>query len=194
MELVLSSIIAFVGTNIDDIFVLMLFFANKSYKTSDVVLGQYLGISALIAIGFIGSFAVLFVDKMYIGLLGFLPFYLGIKSLISLRQETEDYQQVTRQRISVFSVAAVTIANGGDNIGIYIPLFATRTLSEQGITIIIFLVMVAMWCWIGYYLIKHPIVAKVVDKYGHMITPVVLILLGCYILYESGTYHLLELL
>lgn len=41
------------------------------------------------------------------------------------------------------------------------------------------------------YFTKHPIVASAVDKYGHIVTPFVLILLGIYILYESNAIGLL---
>ena len=88
-------------------------------------------------------------------------------------------------------IAAVTIANGGDNIGIYIPLFAMQTLQEKAIVIGLFLLMVGVWCGTALYLSKHPSVVRTIDKYGHMITPIVLILLGIYILFESGSLALL---
>jgi cadmium resistance protein CadD (predicted permease) len=57
--------------------------------------------------------------------------------------------------------------------------------------ICIFLVMVALWCLIGKYLTKHPAIAKAINRHEHIITPVVLILLGIYILYESGSFALI---
>jgi len=196
MELVLTSIIAFISTNIDDIFILMLFFANKEYNRRQVVFGQFAGISALIAISVVGSLIGLLVEQKYIGLLGLLPVYLGVRSIIkALNRKSESLidQAGRSQRTqgSWLSVAAVTFANGGDNIGIYIPFFATLTPVQKSITIVIFFVMVAIWCLVAGYLSHHPIVAKNIEKYGHLITPVILILLGIYILYESGTFYLI---
>jgi cadmium resistance protein CadD (predicted permease) len=85
----------------------------------------------------------------------------------------------------------VTIANGSDNIGIYIPLFATLIMPQKAIMIFIFFVMVAVWCFIAKYLSKHPTIARTIDRYGHIITPIVLIALGIYILIESKTFQLL---
>lgn len=200
MELLIASIIAFAGTNIDDIFVLILFFGNNAYKTRDIVIGQYIGIGGLIAISFAGSFVGLLIDKAYIGLLGLLPVFLGTKELTRLsRWKIENTLENIEGRNAkgnktIFSVATVTFANGGDNIGIYIPLFATLAMGAKLIMILIFLLMTAFWCFIGISLSKHPAVAKGVSRYGHVITPVVLILLGIYILYESGTFHLLRIL
>jgi cadmium resistance transport/sequestration family protein len=198
MEVIITSVIAFASTNIDDIFVLMLFFGNKKYNAKHVVIGQYLGIGTLIAISFAGSFVGLVIDKTYIGLLGLLPIFLGIKSLVAYYKkkkisDIEDKEAiVSEHKGSVFSVAGVTIANGGDNIGIYIPLFATLTISGKLVMITIFLIMVAIWCYAGLYLSKHPAIASIIDKYGHIFTPIVLILLGVYILYESGSLGLLS--
>jgi cadmium resistance transport/sequestration family protein len=196
MELLITSIIAFASTNIDDIFILMLFFANKEYQTKQVILGQYLGIVALILISLIGSLIGLLFDQKYIGLLGLLPIYFGIRSIIKLFQnkresEQEETRLDTRKSNKTFSVAAVTFANGGDNIGIYIPLFATLLIHQKAIMISIFLVMVAVWCLVAWYLSKHRTIARTIEKYGHIITPIVLILLGIYILYESDTFELI---
>jgi cadmium resistance transport/sequestration family protein len=196
MELIVTSIIAFASTNIDDVFILMLFFANKEYKSKQVVLGQYVGIIALITISLIGSLIGLLIEQKYIGLLGLLPVYFGIRSIVRLiLHQDENKKENLTINISpsnkTLSVAAVTFANGGDNIGIYIPLFATLLMPQKLIMITIFLVMVGIWCIIAKYLSKHPTVARITDKYGHLITPIVIIALGIYILYESETFQLI---
>jgi cadmium resistance transport/sequestration family protein len=193
VELIITSILAFASTNIDDIFILILFFANKEYKTRHIVLGQYFGIIGLITISIIGSLIGLLIDQKYIGLLGLLPVYFGIRGIIQLIQHNEkDKPKIARVNSvkpnKTLSVAAVTFANGGDNIGIYIPLFAILSMNSKAIMITIFLLMVALWCLAAKYLSKHRTIATTIDKYGHIITPVVLILLGLYILYESGTF------
>ena len=198
MEVLLAGFIAFASTNVDDIFVLMLFFGNSRYKTKEVVIGQYIGITALITISFIGSFAGLYINQSYIGLLGLMPIFLGVRSLIKAYRNrnnpSEDDIKVSTgndKHSNIGTIAAVTFANGGDNIGIYIPLFATLSLGGKLTMICIFLVMVALWCLIGKYLTKHPAIAKAINKYEHIITPAVLILLGIYILYESGSFTLI---
>ncbi|HEU5289635.1 MAG TPA: cadmium resistance transporter [Cyclobacteriaceae bacterium] len=55
MEFILTSILAFVSTNVDDLFILTLFFGNKKNKISDIFLGQFAGIIALIAVSMVGS-------------------------------------------------------------------------------------------------------------------------------------------
>ena len=77
---------------------------------------------------------------------------------------------------SFLSVAAVTFSNGGDNIGIYTPLFASNNTIGQIITLItIFMIKTAVWCNIGYYLVNHSFLANRIQRLGHLVLPFVLI-------------------
>ena len=196
MEILFTSIIAFTSTNLDDIFILTLFYGTKRFKEREIVAGQFLGIATLIAISLIGSLVGLLIDQSYIGLLGLIPIYLGGKGIWALlknkenNDEGDDVYKNERKNKSL-TVAGVTIANGGDNIGIYVPLFATLTWTNKLTMTTIFLAMTFLWCLIAKYFAKHPYVAKTVEKYGHILTPLVLVLLGFYILFKNETFGLL---
>ncbi|PSB17628.1 transporter [Phormidesmis priestleyi ULC007] len=205
----LAGVTAFIATNLDDIVILMLFFAqtNAAFHPKHIVAGQYLGFGALILASLPGFFGGLMVPKTWIGLLGLLPIAIGLYHLI--HREADDQVQTisndfkeSKIKLPILSalgllapqtyqVAAVTIANGGDNIGIYVPLFATSNAASLGVILSIFFVMVGVWCYVAYQLARHPIVARVLTRYGSAIVPFVLIGLGIFILVDSGTYKLL---
>lgn len=161
------------ATNIDDIFVLSLFFAQRNLKRWHVVAGQYLGLASLIAISLVGYFAQLIIPQKWIGLLGLAPIAIGIKKLIDWQQGKENETARQTNTASVFTVAAVTFANGGDNIGIYVPLFANSDATALLITLITFGALIAVWCVVGYYLGNHPAVNRIVNSYGHILVPFV---------------------
>jgi cadmium resistance transport/sequestration family protein len=179
------AVVAFAATNIDDVFVLTLFFAQKNLRRWHVIVGQYLGLAGLITISLVGYFARLFIPHTWIGLLGLAPIAIGIKKLIDWRREEGDPPKEKPSAASVLTVAAVTFANGGDNIGIYIPLFASSDFSALLITLITFGVLIGVWCVAGYYLGNHSAVKRIVDRYGHILVPFVLIGLGIYIIVPS---------
>lgn len=91
---------------------------------------------AVSLLGFAFSFLL---PRPYIGLLGILPILLGLRSWFA-RDEGEPQVEVqTGDGVAgVLSVAAVTFANGADNIGIYTPLFANSTLPELLVTLTVF--------------------------------------------------------
>jgi cadmium resistance protein CadD (predicted permease) len=111
-------------TNIDDLLILSVYFASDRHKIRSVVAGQYLGIAALILISLSGTAAGHFFEIHWVSLLGLLPVLLGIRGLIK-RNEAEEELPLHKTKVQFLSVALVTIANGGDNIGVYAPLFAT---------------------------------------------------------------------
>jgi cadmium resistance protein CadD (predicted permease) len=80
----------------------------------------------------------------------------------------------------------VTFSNGGDNIGIYTPLFAKYNgFGEVSILVVIFMLMTGIWYLVGYYLVNHPSISNRLRKTGHIILPFVLIGLGIYIIVDS---------
>lgn len=207
-----EAITAFIATNIDDIVILLLFFAqvDANFRRRHIVVGQYLGFTLLILASLPGFFGGLVVPREWIGLLGLLPIAIGIKQLVTRQKEdiaqvqtvTHDFESASpRNAIAswvssilapqTYQVAAVTFANGGDNIGIYIPLFAGSNLVKLGVILAVFFVMVGVWCMVAYLLTRQPTVAQVLSRYGHAIIPFVLIFLGLFIMYERGTFNLL---
>lgn len=210
----IAGMTSFVATNLDDILILLLFFSqvNAVFRPKHIIAGQYLGFLVLIAASLPGFFGGLIVPKTWIGLLGFLPIAIGISHLFQQEEEETNLQAVpndlssSKAKLPILStlmnllapqsyhVAAVTVANGGDNIGIYIPLFANSDLASLGIILSVFLVMVGVWCVIAKQLAGHPAIAQFLSRYGKTLVPFVLIGLGVYILIDSGSYQLLPFL
>jgi cadmium resistance protein CadD (predicted permease) len=91
-----------------------------------------------------------------------------------------------------FSVAAVTFANGGDNIRIYTPLFASLTAWTLLLMIAVFLILIAVWCCAGYALSRQPHVAAALARYGDGLVPIVLIAIGVFVLHENDSLSLLS--
>src|SRR5690349_10975611 len=120
MQLLLTTLIAFISTNIDDLFLLTLFYGNKQFRHGEILTGQLLGISTLIVVSLIGSLIGEFIAQPYIGLLGFIPMFLGIRGIWRLyRGDVDDDNEEgfgpAGNKSNILTVAGVTIANGGDN-------------------------------------------------------------------------------
>lgn len=90
----------------------------------------------------------------------------------------------------VLTVAAVTLANGGDNIGVYVPVFTTTGAGGLLTYALIFLILVALWCVAGYVLARRPLVARALSRWGHILLPIVLIGIGMIILIEGHAFGL----
>jgi cadmium resistance protein CadD (predicted permease) len=193
---------AFVATNIDDLLILIAFFANSHrFPLPQIVLGQYSGMGALLAISIVGSLIALIVPDNLIGLIGIFPIAIGIRELLELlkngdnNEEEEEWaakqlpQSRRRRRITAYlpflTVAAVTFS-GGEEIGIYTSVFATyHEVSEIIIIVLVVMVLTGVWCTVAYHLVNRPQIASSIKRIGTVALPFVLIGLGIYILAEA---------
>lgn len=191
--LLAAAIVLFVVTNIDDIVILLGFFSDPKLTARQIAWGQFVGILGLYGVSVVASLLSLIVPAAYIGLLGLFPIAIGIKEgweLLRGGDEIADDVLGTFAHGNVLAVAAVTVANGGDNVSIYIPVFATQTALEIAVIGLVFLVMTAIWLAFAHWLTNHPTLGAPIRRYGQRAMPVVLIVLGIWILYEAGTLAL----
>lgn len=84
-------------------------------------------------------------------------------------------------------MAGLTIANGGDNIAAYAPVFAAGATSVS-VTIAVFAAGVAVWCLAGWWLVSHHRVAEILRIRGHWIVPAVYVLVAAYIFWKTGLF------
>ncbi|KMO37740.1 hypothetical protein VQ03_18800 [Methylobacterium tarhaniae] len=182
------AITLFASTNLDDLFVLVGFFSDPRYRLRQVAIGQYLGLSALVLASLAGSLLSLVVAPVWFGLLGLLPIVLGTRRLLALRSDDGDEAASEPASLGkVLAVAGVTIANGGDNIGIYTPVFATSAAPRLVLVLAVFAVMVALWLGFAHWLVHHPALGAPIRRIGRVATPFVLIGIGAMVLVEAGT-------
>jgi cadmium resistance protein CadD (predicted permease) len=190
------AIVVFASTNLDDIFVLLGFFADSRLGARNVAVGQYIGIGALVVVSIAASLFALVLTPAYVGLLGAPPILIGVKRLFELRRDSKDAAPRAEARNGAFrqiaAVAIVTIANGGDNLGVYAPLFATLRVFEIVVTALVFAVMTALWLAIAHWLVAHPMFGSPIRRYGRILAPFALIGLGLYIVYEARSFALLR--
>ncbi|MED8017284.1 cadmium resistance transporter, partial [Pseudomonas aeruginosa] len=90
-----------------------------------------------------------------------------------------------------WTVALITIASGGDNLGIYIPYFTSLAFSEIIIALIVFAISVAVLCYISYKLAKISFVSETLEKYERIIVPIMFIALRIFIMIENRTIQTL---
>ena len=161
------AILVFISTNVDDIFLLAAFFADKKLTARTVVLGQLLGIGTLVAVSTLVAWLSMALPEGWISLLGFVPLYLGLKQIKSLWTDADDsaeddeiqgqeHQMEQGLRSQLLAVAGVTIANGGDNLGVYIPLFA-NSLAAIPLFVVVFGLMTLLWCFLGHVLVNNKV-------------------------------------
>ncbi|MFI5938464.1 cadmium resistance transporter [Actinoplanes sp. NPDC051494] len=189
LSLLGQAVAMFVVTNIDDLLILAVFFGRACGEPAAawrVVAGQYLGLTAILAVSVAGALGAGLLPGSVIPFLGLVPLALGLKAgWDAWRDRGGDDEDATPATAGVLRVAAVTFANGGDNIGVYVPVFAVAGLGGMTVYSAVFLAGTAVWCAAGWFLATRPVIARALSRWGHIALPVVLIAVGLLILAEA---------
>ncbi|TCO44179.1 cadmium resistance transporter [Actinocrispum wychmicini] len=172
----------FAVTNIDDIVLLAVFFGQAAGRYGRVVVGQYLGFVGILAVSVAGVLGARLLPDSALPYLGLLPLLLGLYTAWQAWRGGDGEMSAVGKAPTVVTVAAVTLANGGDNVGVYVPVFANGGTGQTVVYLVVFLVLVAVWCVAGRYLATRPAVTRAMTRWGHIVVPVVLIALGVGIL------------
>lgn len=183
---IFTSILSFVSTNIDNIFILMLLYAQVQARSGilRVAAGQFLGIGLLTAVSIAGALGTQLFPPHLAGLLGFLPLFLGIRAWFSHRSEQNQPEQLPEEKTQAgfLSSALLAIANGADNIGVYIPVFSGCSLPDFAVVLLTFAGMQALWCVLALKLANQPYIREKIRRFRHVLVPAVMIFLGISIL------------
>lgn len=187
--IIITAVSAFISTNLDDLFILATLFSNQEFRAIDVLLGQYLGFIILLTVSSLAYFIRFIIPSQWISLLGIIPIIIGVNSLLNLKPgpdggNTSELSKYKDGR-KILAVALITVANGGDNLGIYMPLFASMNSLGLFLTAFIFLIMVGVWCLFGFKLVNNRILGDKIKDFGHHILPFVMIILGLVIILKG---------
>lgn len=196
---IVTSIILYSGTAVDLLIILMLFFAKRKSRKDiiNIYLGQFLGSVSLILLSLLFAFVLNYIpSKEILGLLGFIPIFLGLKVLLLGDSDGEAIAKDGLRKDNknlIFLVAMITFAScGADNIGVFVPYFTTLNLANMIVTLLTFLVMIYLLVFSAQKLAQVPSVGETLEKYSRWFIAVVYLGLGMYILIENNSFDMLR--
>lgn len=189
---VLQAIGLFLATNIDDIIVLSLFFARGAGKrgtTVRILVGQYLGFVGILGAAVLVTLgAGAFLPPEVIPYFGLIPLGLGLWAAWQAWRrrhddDDDDHEgKIQGKKVAVWAVAGVTFANGGDNIGVYVPVFLGVGPAAVVAYCVVFLALVAVLVIVARFVATRRPIAEILERWEHILFPLVLVGLGIFIL------------
>jgi cadmium resistance protein CadD (predicted permease) len=124
-----------------------------------------------------------------LGLLGALPILIGLRQFLTAWSERGNGSVDIATGAGAFEnielVAIRTVANGADNVAVYIPLFAGQSRSAEILTCIVFALLVGVWCLGAKWIVAHSTLGAPIRHWGRWITPIVLIALGVFVFFSN---------
>ena len=182
---------AFIGTNLDNLLLLVAMYSRYEHQAAMVTAGYFTGMIlvaiATVAIGEVGGF----IPLAYLGYLGVIPMLMGVLALLKLFRSTRSEDAVNiatgSSRLSVFfALMTIQLSNSTDSIITFSTLFADSSDLADYVVAPTFLVMVGVFSTVAYYSVRHPTLSQYLGRYGPYVTPFILILVGYYILSDTA--------
>ena len=172
-------LITFLGVNLDFFFILLLLL--KKHKMGSVMMGYLIGLWSLLILSFsVGQILDRFLPEWVLGLLGILPIYMALKD------EDEDAKEVNHKSPVVITLVTYLSVCAGCNLALFLPVLSTINAMQiaevMAVLTILSILIILVIKWIG----NIKIINDLMEKYGEILTKVVYIGVGIYVLLDSG--------
>ena len=184
---------AFIGTNMDNLILLVALHTRYRDHPASVSAGYIAGMLVILGICLLVGEVGELIPIAYLGLLGVIPVATGCLAL--LRLFTKPGPQATNTSTiagagagAIFITLLTTqLGNSSDTIIAFSLLLADSTDFFDLQIIPVFLAMVGVFAWLARFLVNHRRLGDFLKRYGHYITPFILIMVGLFILSNTAS-------
>ncbi len=190
-----AAVFVYLATSVDEIpFLFAMFAHRKRYKAWEVAGGYLVGTLLLAGISLLTATVLNFLPRReYLGLLGLIPLMLGIRAALTGEEEEEPEIPAEKKfRWAVIEVIALTLALGGDDLAVYIPLFTASTAADRWFMIAVFTISTGILLYVSKQLTAIHAVSEFIEKYERVLVAVIFIGLAVYIFIQCGTVGLIS--
>lgn len=169
----------FIGANLD-FFILLIPLINK-HGIRNATIGYILGVVGMYFISVtLGQVIQLIFPTWAIGVLGIIPIWFGVRGR---EEEMSD-------RNSDLSILAVTFlyltACSADNIALYVPVLSGLTIEQSIFYGLYFILLASITSILAYCISNIKVVKCLFDRFEDLITRIIYILIGLFVVIESG--------
>lgn len=171
--------LTFLAVNLD--FFIMLLFLLKKYPFAAVLSAYLAGNLLLMLVSFLaGQLLQAFFPEWLLGLLGFIPIYLALFD--------DDEEEGKVKGKSPFSLVLFTYLSvcAGCNLAIFLPVLLSESWLIFGETLLYIGMLTVIIVFILRAIANHKVVTALIDRFGEKLMKLCYILIGLYVLIDSG--------
>lgn len=175
--------ITYAATNIDNLMIMATFAAGVANRGA-VIAGFVLASFAVLLVSSLATLIENLLPVTVLGYLGFVPISIGIYLLFASGSRDDN----TTSRATTWpAITGLLLANSGDTIFALGPLFAeSEDTARMGLAAG-FVVIAAIWLALILNLSSRVAASAHLSRLGHWLAPWMMILIGLYILTDTGT-------
>jgi cadmium resistance protein CadD (predicted permease) len=193
LEIVGVALTAFVSTNTDNLVLLSMLLGQRGQRGLPVLSGYAAAMAALALLGIAVARLADELPDAALGYLGLIPLAMGLVRLRrALLPPSAAEAHAPGRALGFAGVAVLMLSNGSDTLGVLLPLFAE---TPEPLTYVIALTVVSaslFWFALARAIGRHPWVRARLVAVERWLVPILLIMVGLYILVDTPTDTLVE--
>ena len=183
---------AYIATNLDNLVLLVSLLGRYRGGKTQVIAGYFACVLLLTLMGFWLAAAADRAPVQYLGFLGIVPIALGLAGIVQLFRNSNGTagsgdKPISSGRSAFMATLLVQLSNGTDTVVTFGALFTDSAASLNLMIIVTLGSMAAIFVMLATYATEHPRLNEWLDRNGPRITPFILIVVGAYILANTGT-------
>ena len=172
--------------------ILVSVFCANPKNAQAVRLGFAIGSLALLLASLLVLIVSGWIPIRFLGLLGLIPIGFGILEIVRRSRKSEHSDSDAGEAVQehtrvVLSASVLMIANGGDTIAVFAPLFAETQPSGVAVLVLGYLATAISLSFLSAHVCVFPQLSEPLKKYGARVAPYIMIGIGVYILLNTGT-------
>lgn len=181
--------VTFAATSLDNLGLLVVLSADQGFRSRDIYLG-YLGAASLVVVAaYWAAEALEALPHRHMSLIGLVPIGLGVFRFYRLRRpnSSPEVRRSGALAAGAAPVALMMLAQSADFFAAYTAVF-TDTAERLELPILATAaVCVLAWCQAARWLVTRRAIAGPIERWAPYAVPPLLILVGMYILLDTGT-------
>jgi cadmium resistance protein CadD (predicted permease) len=179
------TIVTFIGTTLDNLLMLVVLRVSGTPRR-EIATGFLSGSAVTLVLCAMGTALPSVMPVQRIGLLGAIPISLGVLGLVStLRGASPDATPSARS--GVLGIATLQIASSLDTLAAFMPLFADTVFPDGYVIAGGFVLMSLAWLRASRALARSPGITRLIRPLERFARPLVLILVGLYVLSNTAS-------
>ncbi|MCK8617895.1 CadD family cadmium resistance transporter [Fructobacillus sp. M158] len=171
--------LTFLAVNLD--FFLMMLFLLKKYPFRSVLLAYLFGTLLLMVLSFLaGEILERFLPEWLLGILGFLPIYFALRE--------DDEEEGEKRGRSPFWLVLTTYLSvcAGCNLALFLPALLSIDWLTFTWELLVIALLTVIIVFVLRFLAENKVLAILIDRFGEKLMKVCYILIGLYVLVDSG--------
>jgi len=178
----------YIATNVDNLLLLVSWMLARQGSTGRILTGYWIAAFAILLASWSLGLSANVIPINYVGYLGLVPIMLGVRMLFRQFRGREDAPVgLVPEKFSILAITTTLFANSADTMLVFSPLLADSETGTDYMIVVGYIAMATTWFLLALFFSRHAARLQPVSVAARWLAPLIMIVIGFYILDNTLT-------